>query len=71
MWSGLKIFRPPSSLTKNFRGNARSTLATITDIAPVIRQLFAGGGSPQLGADHFSFNLPAGMCPECQGIGKN
>ncbi len=68
-----RIENLPASIVidqKTLGGNARSTLATITDIAPVIRQLFAGGGSPQLGADHFSFNLPAGMCPECQGIGK-
>ena len=68
-----RIENLPASIVidqKTLGGNARSTLATITDIAPVIRQLFAGGGSPQLGVDHFSFNLPAGMCPECQGIGK-
>ncbi|MFK4944645.1 MULTISPECIES: excinuclease ABC subunit UvrA [Lactococcus] len=68
-----RIENLPASIVidqKTLGGNARSTLATITDIAPVIRQLFAGGGSPQLGADHFSFNLLAGMCPECQGIGK-
>lgn len=68
-----RIENLPASIVidqKTLGGNARSTLATITDIAPVIRQLFSGGGVPQLGVDHFSFNLPAGMCPDCQGIGK-
>ncbi len=68
-----RIENLPASIVIDQRtlgGNARSTLGTITDIAPVMRQLFAEGGNPQLGVDHFSFNLPAGMCPECQGIGK-
>ncbi|WP_271328081.1 excinuclease ABC subunit UvrA [Lactococcus muris] len=68
-----RIENLPASIVidqKTLGGNARSTLATITDIAPVIRHLFSSGGQPQLGVDHFSFNLPAGMCPDCQGIGK-
>lgn len=56
---------------KQLGGNARSTLATITDIAPIMRTLFARAGKPHIGAvDHFSFNMPAGMCQECQGIGR-
>lgn len=46
-----RIENLPASIVidqKTLGGNARSTLATITDIAPVIRQLFAGGGSPSL-----------------------
>lgn len=55
---------------KTLGGNSRSTLATITDIAPIIRSLFSQAGEPHLSVDSFSFNLPRGMCPECQGIGK-
>lgn len=52
-------------------GGPRSTVGTITDIAPLLRQLFARAGEPFVGyADTFSFNLPAGMCPRCDGIGE-
>jgi excinuclease UvrABC ATPase subunit len=52
-------------------GGTRSTVGTITDIAPLLRQLFARAGQPFVGyADTFSFNLPAGMCPRCEGIGE-
>ena len=48
-------------------GNARSTVGTITDIHPTIRGLFSRyGGHPAL----YSFNDPAGMCPECDGLGR-
>jgi excinuclease UvrABC ATPase subunit len=48
-------------------GNARSTVGTITDIHPMIRGLFSRyGGHPAL----YSFNDPAGMCPECDGLGR-
>ena len=55
---------------KTLGGNSRSTLATITDIAPIIRSVFSQAGEPHLSVDSFSFNLPRGMCPECLGIGK-
>ncbi|MFV0556519.1 MAG: ATP-binding cassette domain-containing protein [Lactovum sp.] len=56
---------------KQLGGNARSTLATITDIAPILRNLFAKVGQPHIGSvDYFSFNMPAGMCSDCQGIGR-
>ncbi|MET0136246.1 MAG: excinuclease ABC subunit UvrA [Kibdelosporangium sp.] len=52
-------------------GGSRSTVGTITDIAPLMRLLFSRAGEPFVGyADAFSFNMPAGMCPECEGIGE-
>jgi excinuclease UvrABC ATPase subunit len=56
---------------KRLGGNSRSTLGTITDINPLLRVLFSRFGQPSIGtANYFSFNDQAGMCPECQGIGK-
>ena len=56
---------------KRLGGNARSTLGTITDINPLLRLLFSRFATPYIGyANCFSFNDPAGMCPECEGIGK-
>uniref|UniRef100_UPI0031DEF676 excinuclease ABC subunit UvrA n=1 Tax=Saccharothrix mutabilis TaxID=33921 RepID=UPI0031DEF676 len=52
-------------------GGRRSTVGTITDIAPLLRLLFSRAGEPFVGyADAFSFNMPAGMCPECEGFGE-
>ncbi|MGX7264838.1 ATP-binding cassette domain-containing protein [Enterococcus crotali] len=56
---------------KRLGGNSRSTLGTITDINPLLRVLFSRFGQQSIGtANYFSFNDQAGMCPECQGIGK-
>lgn len=50
--------------------NARSTLATYTGIYSLMRLLFSRIGKPFIGySDAFSFNLPQGMCPTCQGLG--
>lgn len=50
--------------------NARSTLATYTGIYSLLRLLFSRIGQPFIGySDTFSFNLPQGMCPACQGLG--
>lgn len=50
--------------------NARSTLATYTGIYSLLRLLFSRIGQPWVGySDSFSFNLPQGMCPKCQGLG--
>ncbi|AVK60738.1 daunorubicin resistance protein DrrC [Lactobacillus sp. CBA3605] len=50
--------------------NARSTLATYTGIYSLVRLLFSRVGQPFIGySDTFSFNLPQGMCPNCQGLG--
>ncbi|BCM88990.1 UvrABC system protein A [Abditibacteriota bacterium] len=56
---------------KRVGGGARSTAGTYTDIAAVLRLLFSRAGQPYVGPSfHFSFNVPQGMCPECEGIGQ-
>ncbi|KRL08634.1 excinuclease ABC subunit A [Schleiferilactobacillus perolens DSM 12744] len=55
---------------KRIGKNARSTLATYTGIYSLLRLLFSRIGKPFIGySDTFSFNLPQGMCPTCQGLG--
>lgn len=50
--------------------NSRSTLATYTGIYSVLRLMFSRVGKPWVGySEWFSFNLPQGMCPNCQGLG--
>lgn len=52
-------------------GNPRSTLGTATDIYTLLRVLFARLGKPAVPhALALSFNDPAGMCPECEGLGR-
>ena len=56
---------------KPLGGNIRSTVGTATDIWSVIRVLFSRYGTPSAGgATAYSFNDPAGMCPECDGVGR-
>ncbi|NFD57093.1 excinuclease ABC subunit UvrA [Clostridium botulinum] len=56
---------------KRIGGNSRSTVGTITDIAPLLRLLFSRIGKPFVGySDVFSFNNPTGMCMNCDGLGK-
>ncbi|MBE1305058.1 excinuclease ABC subunit UvrA [Clostridium botulinum] len=56
---------------KRIGGNSRSTVGTITDIAPLLRLLFSRIGKPFVGySDVFSFNNPNGMCMHCDGLGK-
>jgi excinuclease UvrABC ATPase subunit len=56
---------------KRLGGNSRSTVGTITDIYAMLRLLFSRIGKPSVGSSHvFSFNEPAGMCPECSGVGQ-
>jgi excinuclease ABC A subunit len=56
---------------KRLGGGSHSTVGTITDIAPVMRLLYSRAGKPEIGASNaFSFNDPLGMCPECNGLGK-
>jgi len=55
---------------KQIRGNARSTVGTITDIYSLLRLLFSRIGKPFVGYSNvFSFNHPEGMCPVCDGLG--
>ena len=52
-------------------GGSHSTVGTITDISSILRLLFSRAGKPSIGGAHlFSFNDPAGMCPECNGMGQ-
>lgn len=55
---------------KKVQGNVRSTVGSITDLAPLIRLLFSRCASPSAGTSNcYSFNNPNGMCPVCSGIG--
>ncbi|MEU2787373.1 excinuclease ABC subunit UvrA [Streptomyces sp. NPDC007100] len=52
-------------------GGARSTVGTMTDIHPILRVLFSRCGTPSAGeSTAYSFNDPAGMCPQCAGLGR-
>ncbi len=56
---------------KRLGGGSSSTVGTATDIAPILRTLFAKGGHPNLGHGYmFSFNNSAGMCQTCDGLGQ-
>ena len=52
-------------------GNSRSTVATVTDAAQMLRVLFSRLAEPKLGPPSlYSYNDPRGMCPDCEGIGQ-
>ncbi len=52
-------------------GNSRSTVATVTDAAQMLRVIFSRIAQPRLGAPGlYSYNDPRGMCPDCEGIGQ-
>lgn len=51
-------------------GGPRSTVGTISDIGARLRLLYSRIGQPAAGySNAYSFNDPAGMCPNCQGLG--
>ena len=51
--------------------SSRSTVGTAVDVAPLLRLLFSRVGEPSAGGSMaYSFNHPAGMCPDCTGIGE-
>ncbi|NQX13165.1 excinuclease ABC subunit UvrA [Microbacteriaceae bacterium VKM Ac-2855] len=51
--------------------NSRSTVGTATDAYTMLRILFSRIGDPHVGTSGaFSFNLPEGMCPRCEGTGR-
>jgi excinuclease UvrABC ATPase subunit len=51
--------------------NSRSTVGTATDAHTMLRILFSRLGQPHVGTSGaFSFNLPEGMCPNCEGLGR-
>ncbi|MFC4061347.1 excinuclease ABC subunit UvrA [Planomonospora corallina] len=55
---------------RRFTGNARSTVGTASDLAPLLRLLFSRAGRPSAGfTPAYSFNDPEGMCPRCEGLG--
>ncbi|MFT4232968.1 MAG: excinuclease ABC subunit UvrA, partial [Leucobacter sp.] len=55
---------------RRFTGNARSTVATASDVAPLLRLVFSRVGEPNAGySPAYSFNDPSGMCPRCEGLG--
>ena len=56
---------------KSLGGGSHSTVGTVTDIATAMRLMFSRVGKPSIGyANLFSFNDPAGMCPDCNGMGR-
>lgn len=57
---------------KKMGNNLRSTVGTATELATYIRLLYSRIGQPFLNLPSFafSFNHPEGMCPHCQGLGK-
>jgi len=51
--------------------NSRSTVGTATDAHAMLRILFSRLGVPSAGSTlHYSFNLPQGWCPRCEGAGE-
>ena len=56
---------------KTFGASSRSSVGTAIDVAPLVRLLFSRIGEPSAGGSMaYSFNHPAGMCPECTGLGE-
>lgn len=52
--------------------NSRSTVGTFVDAAPLLRLLFSRFGEPSAGGSMaYNPNHPAGMCPECSGLGES
>ncbi len=50
--------------------NSRSTVGTATDANAMLRIVFSRLGEPSAGPSfHYSFNLPSGACPRCEGLG--
>ncbi|MFH8793574.1 ATP-binding cassette domain-containing protein [Streptomyces sp. NPDC017941] len=51
--------------------NSRSTVGTATDAYTMLRIIFSRLGEPHIGTSGaFSFNVPEGMCLECEGTGE-
>lgn len=52
-------------------GNSRSTVATVTDAAQMLRVVFSRLAEPHLGSPGlYSYNDPRGLCSDCEGIGQ-
>jgi excinuclease UvrABC ATPase subunit len=51
--------------------NSRSTVGTATDANAMLRIVFSRLGAPSAGPSfNYSFNLPTGACPRCEGMGS-
>lgn len=51
--------------------SSRSTVGTATDANSMLRLVFSRLSDPYVGTSgHFSFNLPEGMCLNCEGTGE-
>lgn len=51
--------------------NSRSTVGTATDAHAILRLVFSRLSEPHVGTSSaFSFNLPDGWCPTCEGSGQ-
>lgn len=51
--------------------NSRSTVGTATDAHAILHLLFSRLSEPHVGTSSaFSFNLPDGWCPTCEGSGQ-
>src|SRR5512136_948705 len=56
---------------KRMGSNLRSTVGTATEINTYLRLLYSRIAKPFIGPSfYFSFNHPEGMCPHCNGLGK-
>ncbi|MCG8702406.1 MAG: excinuclease ABC subunit UvrA, partial [Bacteroidales bacterium] len=56
---------------KRLGTNLRSTVGTVTEIYTNLRMLYSRVGDPFIGwSNSYSFNNPEGMCPVCNGLGK-
>ncbi len=56
---------------KRMGNNMRSTVGTATEINTYLRLVYSRIGKPFIGPSfYFSFNHPEGMCPACNGLGK-
>lgn len=56
---------------KRMGNNLRSTVGTATEINTYLRLLYSRISKPFTGPSfYFSFNHPEGMCPHCNGLGK-
>ncbi|MBN2049749.1 MAG: excinuclease ABC subunit UvrA [Spirochaetales bacterium] len=77
-----KLSKPPVDEIKNLSTSIiidqkrmgttlRSTVGTATELSTYLRLLFSRCGEPFIGPSFlFGFNHPAGMCPDCKGLGK-
>src|SRR5687767_9115909 len=68
---------PPAVALQQQRGapTTRSSVGSVTTLSNLLRMLYSRAGKyppkqPQLDAEAFSPNTPAGACPECHGLGR-